>query len=70
MIKRIHAAGRTYKGKNKPSQTANDATDLCKAQSCDLETHKQNLLNKGYSEEKINKFISDVIERNKELGIK
>lgn len=68
--KTIHAAGRTYKGKNNPSQITNDAKDLCTAQNCDLETHKRNLLNKGYSEEKINKFISEVIERNKELGIK
>lgn len=68
--KDIHAAGRTYKGKNNSAQIANDAKDLCKAQNCDLETHRQNLLNKGYTEEDIYKFISAVIERNKELGVK
>lgn len=68
--KDIHAVGRTYKGNNTSSQIAKDAEDLCKAQNCDLETHRESLLNKGFSEEKINKFISEVIERNKELGIK
>ncbi|WP_019673732.1 hypothetical protein [Psychrobacter lutiphocae] len=68
--KDIHISGRTYGGKNTTTQIAKDADDLCKAMTCDLETHRENLINKGYDERDIDVFINKVIERNKEMGIK
>ncbi|MEG9482398.1 hypothetical protein V6W59_08975 [Mannheimia sp. HC-2023] len=47
-----------------------DANDLCKAQFCDLQILKENLLKRNYDEELVDEVINKVIERNKQMGIK
>ncbi|HII3694953.1 TPA: VENN motif pre-toxin domain-containing protein, partial [Pasteurella multocida] len=67
--KEIHKDSRTYSGKNTSSQIEGDASDLCKAQMCDLSKLRSNLLNRGYDEKMVNDVINKIIERNKRLGI-
>ncbi|MFC6053158.1 hypothetical protein A6M14_12355 [Acinetobacter sp. Ac_877] len=67
--KDTHKAGRTHSGKNTSEQIATDASDLCKAQSCDIDVLRKNLMERGHSEKAIDEAFLKIIERNKHRGI-
>ena len=64
-----HKNSRTYGGRNTSKQVEYDAADLCRAQQCDLEQLRINLINRGYDRVKIEESIRKIQDRNKELGI-
>ena len=67
--KEVHQEGCTFGGKNTVDQIIKDAQDLCKAQNCDLEHHRENLIKRGFTSEEINEAFDNVRFLNKKLGI-
>ncbi|WP_210481225.1 hemagglutinin repeat-containing protein [Pantoea ananatis] len=68
--KDVHQAGRTYGGKNTPSQIKQDAIDLCGAECRDTEVHRKNMLDRGYDPKIVDDAIMEIKKRNSQTGVK
>ncbi|SUB16218.1 Filamentous hemagglutinin [Pantoea agglomerans] len=58
--KDVHQAGRTYGGKNTPSQIKEDAIDLCGAECRDTDLHRKNMLDRGYDPKLVDDAIIEI----------
>ncbi|WP_370620417.1 hemagglutinin repeat-containing protein [Pantoea ananatis] len=67
--KDVHQAGRTYGGKNTPSQIKQDAIDLCGAECRDTEVHRKNMLDRGYDPKIVDDAIMEIKKRNSQTGV-
>ncbi|CAH6251257.1 hemagglutinin repeat-containing protein [Pantoea agglomerans] len=67
--KDVHQAGRTYGGKNTPSQIKEDAIDLCGAECRDTDLHRKNMLDRGYDPKLVDDAIIEIKKRNSQTGV-
>lgn len=67
--KEVHAKGDTFRGKNTPDQIEADSRDLSAAAERDYATQRQNLIDHGYSPEKVDEAIAKMRELNRSMGI-
>lgn len=67
--KEVHAKGDTWRGKNTPEQIEADSRDLSAAAERDYATQRQNLIDHGYSPEKVDEAIAKMRELNRSMGI-
>lgn len=67
--KDVHQAGRTYGGKNTPSQIKQDAIDLCGAECRDTDLHRKNMLDRGYDPKLVDDAIIEIKKRNSQTGV-
>ncbi|WP_155770337.1 hypothetical protein [Pseudomonas asplenii] len=65
----VHIAGRTFGGKNTPTQIQQDALDLCGAVCRDTDALRGNLTSRGYDPKLIDETIEAIFERNRQLGV-
>lgn len=67
--KEVHAKGDTWRGKNTSEQIEADSRDLSGAAERDYATQRQNLIDRGYSPEKVDEAIAKMRELNRSMGI-
>lgn len=70
--KNLDRAGRTYKGRNRVAQIAEDAKDLGAAALKDIQWHLNNATKLGYSQSTIDKLkegFDRLLEMNKANGV-
>lgn len=65
----VHADGRTYAGRGGEARQAQDAADPRAAAQADMDTHRPNLENRGWSSDEVDTMENQIHERNQSIGL-